>query len=824
MRIKSLVFLLPFFLQACVGLKYLDKGEHILYDQKIKTSGSISNEVLESQLTQTPNSRLLLPISPSIYTYKIGEKFFDSTKIEQKKDKITSKYDRKIKRTKSERKKNKFNTKKLQKQDHLDKKLREGNLIMRWGEPLVILDSSEIRGSIENMNNFLFAKGYFNSSIEYQVHVEDRIASVQYLVEENDPYIIDSLIYNISDPKLAEIFNNTESKLKLKGKKYDQNTLTQERERVYELMSNQGYYNFKRQYVLFEVDSTQLGEHKLIVRETIANPPGKISHKQFRLDSIIFANEASSAKARFSRRYRNVTYSFNNNKYSERLLSYRIFLTEDSLYSKELTLETQKQLSYLDIFKFVNINYDTTGGKFIANIFTSPLKKFQTSTEVGLSTLIETTSLPGPFFNFNAKSRNTFGGLELIQLDANASIQGVKSVSGQQNIYSRIQYGGALSVTFPQFLFPLGQKDRARIGQYNPRTKIATGINLEDRLNEYRRTIFNASSAYIWQVKNNSQYTLKPFDASYIYSTNFGDSFKQSLKELEEAGYLSLVYAFRSSFVSFSALNYRYNKNNYGIANTNSTLILGNIEAGGHSQEIIKNPASMFIPKSDTSFNLAYYQYIKFNFDFRKTNRLTSKSQLAYRFNAGAAYSYGDNHALPYEKYFFAGGSNSIRAWQPRRLGPGSYASFKNGSTSDNIVVNNDKERQGDIIFESSIEFRRDLFGFVDYALFVDAGNIWLWKSQTIDKNFDESPDGTNTTGDDGKFRLRTFPREIAVGSGFGLRFDFSFLILRVDMAYKIIDPAYPLGKRLILNEYKVRDLFSLGYKSTLNIGIGYPF
>ena len=122
---------------------------------------------------------------------------------------------------------------------------------------------------------------------------------------------------------------------------------------------------------------------------------------------------------------------------------------------------------------------------------------------------------------------------------------------------------------------------------------------------------------------------------------------------------------------------------------------------------------------------------------------------------------------------------------------------------------------------EASVEFRRDLVGFIDYALFIDAGNIWLWNSETVEKETDGYGNGTN---DDGVFRLKTFPKEIAVGAGFGLRFDFSFLVLRTDVAYKMVDPAYPLGQRFILGDYQLNDLWDFKNRAAVNIGIGYPF
>ena len=811
LKIKSLVLLGALFLSSCIGTKYLKKGEYILYKQKIKSSGLLNEEAIASQFEQKANNRPLgLPINHTVHVYHLGKQFYDSLKIVRKKQKIEKKLDRKIARAKFQWKKSKLQSKKIQKVEAKDKKLREGNALMRWGEQLVTFDSASMYKSAENIKNYLFTKGYFKGIVKPSVVYKGQRAIVTYKIYEKIPYKIDSIIYSIKDPKVAEIFQANIHKQKFKGKQYDQDMFSTERNRVYDLLTNEGYFNFKRQYVLFEVDSTQLSNHQLIIKEIIANPPGKSNHKTYRLDSVVFANETSGPRR--WQTYDNITFLLDD-KYPKRVLSWRIFMEKDSLYSKDMTLETQKQLAYLDVFKFVNINYDSTGGKFIGTIFTSPLKKYQTSSEVGMSMLEHAQGIPGPFFNFNAKSRNTFGALELIQLDGNANIQGIKSFSQDNNNYSRFQYGGQLSITFPQFLFPLKESKRFQIGRYNPRTKFAAGVNFDDRLGEYRRNTFNANMSYIWQVKNNMSFTFKPIDINYIKSQQFG-VFADTLAALERQGYYSLVNSFKSAFVSFAYFGFTYNRNNYGVGNNNASLFQGSIETGGVLDYIT---GKKLIGK-----DLQHYKFVRLNLDFKNSWRLSSKGQLAGRINIGAAYSYGDStRALPYEKYFFAGGSNSIRAWQPRRLGPGAYGAYTAESTPDHIVVNQNREQQGDILFETSLEFRHDLVGFIDYAFFIDAGNIWLWNSRTVNVKDDGFGNGTD---DDGRFRLKTFPQQIAVGSGFGLRFDFSFLVLRVDMAYKMVDPAYPQGQRFILDTYKFSDLWDLRNKANLNIGIGYPF
>ncbi|MEP0369180.1 MAG: BamA/TamA family outer membrane protein [Cyclobacteriaceae bacterium] len=823
MRVKLVVISTIFILSSCLGTRYLEEGEAILKSQKIK-SKHYSREDLELLAPQSPNTRLFgLPITHLVYLYKIGENHFDSAKVAGKIARIEEKYDEAIEETSKEKKKSRLQSKKVRKTDKKRKKLSQGNLFMRWGEKLAVFDSGKLELTKSNIKSFMFTEGYFDARVvtlkpnklAFWRYNSKRKRNIKLWIDEQAPYTMDSVTYLIKDPKVKTIFDkNIEGHL-LKGNQYNQDLITAERERVFDLMANNGYFDFKRQYVLFEVDSTALEDNRLIIRESIGNPARSKSHKVFKLDSVIFTTNPNNSlqSNKPPTRYNNVTYQLNNNRYYQRVIDWRIFMYPDSLYRKDLTLETQKQLAYLDMFKFVNINYDTADGKFIANIFTSPMNKYQTSIEAGLSKL-DQAQLPGPFINFNAKNRNTFKGLEILSFDANTSIQGFskqdKTTEGENNNYSRLQYGGTFSLIFPQFLGPLKDKQKAKIGQYNPKTTISAGANLEDRLNEYRRLTLNSSMKYSWQASDNSQLTFQPLEIAFIKTKIYSDEFQALLDEYDSLGNVSYVRAFRNSFVSSSMLSLDVNFNQYGISNQNSAFFRTSVEYGGVAKELFNQ-----IKVVD---KLTSYKYFKGNVDYRQNIRLNRKTAFAYRANVGIAYVFGNeqSRALPYEKYYFAGGSNSVRAWQPRRLGPGSYAPYKTGSDVSDPQIDYSREQPGDIIIELSAELRREFIGIIDYALFLDAGNVWLWRSKTIEDNED-------LDGDDGVFHFHNFLKEFGVGGGAGLRLDFSFLILRLDAAYKIYNPGLSKGERYVLDDLNFKNLGPNG-KMVLNLGIGYPF
>ncbi|XOV90915.1 MAG: BamA/TamA family outer membrane protein [Bacteroidota bacterium] len=733
---------------------------------------------------------------------------YDSLGVAEDLNRITEKYNRKIEKASKENRISRLKARLIGKTEKKNKKLREGNLLMRWGSPPTIFDSTQVATSISNIEQYLFSRGYFNTSVTTKItHPKKHRTNIKYDIFQENAYYIDSVIYAIADEKARELVLSYHEKNLLMNTRYDQDNITRERERIFELFANNGYFDFKRQYIHFGIDSTSRKDNFLIVKETIFNPPNADSHKIFTIDSVIFDANISNTDNSLIKNYRGITYDFAEDKYNTKILDWRMFVYPDSLFRRSSTLQTQKQLSYLDMFKFVNINYDSTDGKFVGTIFISPLEKYQTSSEVGLS-VTDQAQIPGPFISFNLKNRNIFKGMEILELNGNAGIQGLSGVSSLETQYSRLQYGGEFSLTFPQFLFPLGKYYKSKIGQYNPKTKLTTGINFEDRREEYKRQTFNTSLSYIWQVKDNSQFTLKPFDVSYIDS-ELSTKFSDSLSVYEQQGNLSYSRAFRPAFVSSSSFSMELNMNNYGLSYRDAAFVRANIETGGSLESIFG--------KDPFGTQLEYYKYAKSDIDFRQTFKMNSLTEVAYRAHVGLAISYGQNRALPYEKYYFAGGSNSIRAWRPRRLGPGAFGVDDSTDPSE-TKINYNREQPGDIIIETSFEYRRKLLKYVNGAIFVDAGNVWLLNSSTVTPANDPE-------GDDGIFRLNSFLSEFAVGSGIGLRIDFSFLILRLDGAWKLFNPAYPKGKRFVGNELNFGNLFDFRNNTfNINIGIGYPF
>ncbi len=811
----TMALLILLVMNGCIGLRYLKRDQYLIYQQKIKGNKHTSSEDLADLFKIKRNKRLpIIPLSPYVYFYQWGLKNYDQKKLQSKRDSTEKYFDHIIGEDSSNQKLvNKLTRKRNKKVEKIDKSIQDGNFLMRLGEPLAIYDSMQIEATRQQMKAYLFNKGYFHSKIRINTEKRDKLCFITYDITEGTPNIIDSIIYKTDNLVMDSLLDATkENAFISKGDNYDQDKLVSEQQRIEQLFQDNGFYDFTRQFITCTVDTTLLGKNKTVIAFVIHKPERAFDYKIYRIDSVIFTTDVSNTLAnykRYSQVFNGVTYRFITNEYSKRMLDRRVFIYPGQLYSRSNTIETQRQLLNLDNFKFVNINYDTTGGKFIANIFTSPLTKYQETNEIGLEV---TQGFPGPFYDLSLKVRNIFGGLENLEISGRAGYEGVSSAANPTKIYSSTEAGGQFNLIFPQFILPISNNAKSRLGQFNPKTNITSGYSYTNRP-EYKRSDLNAHIYYTWQNGLKKLYNASLEDISLIKS-HLAPSFSQELDTLRDEGN-NLWRTFKPSLVlssNFSITN-NYNYNQFGVSQPKSGAFWRNyIETGGTILNFFK------INYLDSS-GLELYKYIKFSTDYRKYKSLTPSTQFAFRANFGIAKSYAPNNVLPYEKYFFAGGSNSIRAWRPRRLGPGSFFSEDaNGAYTDQY------EQPGELLIQSSAELRTKIIKFIQGAAFVDAGNIWMLEK-------DPKRPGA-------EFDFNRFYKEIAVGAGLGLRFDFTFLLLRFDLGFKIYNPALPPEIRFIGNQLKANlneiqekygytdlsKLNSLGYLSVLNLAIGYPF
>ncbi|MFZ6012646.1 MAG: hypothetical protein ACOYXT_20040 [Bacteroidota bacterium] len=818
-----LVILFPLLLTGCLGTQHLKENEKHLFRQGIKAPGNIESEELRDLYAQRPNRRFLgLPIYHLVYMYYLGEKHYDREKFVRKKEKAEKKFDAKIAKTTSQRKINNLQFRKQKKIDKYNSRIENGNQFMQWGEPITVFDSALAQLTVERFKNYLFSEGYFQNNVTTKTTAIGKFVNLSYRVETGSPYIIDTLFYRISDSAVYALVKQHENESLIKrGERYREDNLTAERERLDLLMKDNGYYDFSRQYIDFEVDTSMMQDKRTAMMVIIRDPAKRGYHKRFTVDSVNFVTDAgtvSAGRERVNRKYRDIQFSYFQYNYNLKILSQRVFISPGNLYSRTNTFNSQRQLANLDAFKFVNINYDTSAGNFIANIFTSPLERYEWSNEIGVNV---TQGYPGPFYNINFKKRNIFKGLENFELNGRIGIEGVASATKELNVYKSTEAGINASIVFPQFLWPFRGGTQLRLGKYNPKTRVSIGYSFSDRP-EYRRVSTTFSNTYTWQNKRITQYSLALTNISLIKSTTTA-RFDSVLTRLDSLGNFNLVNSFKPSFVSSMIFGITWNRN-YGALDKNSIFIRAQFETGGTTLNFIN-------PDIINRQGLQYFKYIRFNFDFRRIRILTKWATLAYRVNTGLAYSYNTNRSLPYEKFYFAGGSNSVRAWRPRRLGLGSIPPETSTDPRADGLFSYQFEKPGEILLEGSIELRSKLVGFIDGAIFIDAGNVWSFREPKPKQNADGEiiPQEGNS-----QFKAGSFYKELGIGTGFGLRFDFTFLILRFDVGIKMYDPGRASSDRFVLNKARFFSPFATqnadgtysNFKEPViyNVGIGYPF
>ncbi|MFZ2905755.1 MAG: BamA/TamA family outer membrane protein [Cyclobacteriaceae bacterium] len=807
--------LFPFLLllSGCIGTQHLKENERLLYKQKIKAPNEINTDELNDLYAQEANRKVLgMPVAPLVWIHYLGKRNFDPEKYKKKIAKAEKKYNAKIAKAKTDKKINNLQFRKQGKIAKYNDRIQNGNQFMQWGEPITVFDSSALNLTVERFKEYLFTNGYFLNNVTPKATTITKLVTVKYTIEPGKRYVLDTIFYNVSDSAiLFLLMANQKNCLLRKGEGYSQDNFTKERERIDLLLKDNGYFDFSRQYVEFNIDTTHHGDKKVAVQIVINDPAKRNKHKKFYIEEINFITDAGVSNLTIDRQlqnYRDINYRYYEPKYNLKILSQRVFISPGSHYSRQSTFDTQRQLSNLNNFKFVNINYDTTGGRFVANIYTSALDRYQWSNEVGLSV---TQGFPGPFYNLNFTKRNIFRGLENFEMNGRIGYEGVAAATSVGGVYQSVEASINASLTFPQFLLPLSEDARYRLARVNPKTKIQVGYTYTDRP-EYIRGATSVNYTYSWENQRIKRYDLTLASLSVINSDT-DPTFQDFLQEQYDSLGNTLIYSFRPSFVSSMIFSMTWNHNNYGSPDQSSAFIRWSIESGGTMQNIIE-------PKLAEKRNLQTFKYVRINVDTRRINVLNKTTTVAYRFNAGVGYSYDSTGVLPYEKYFFAGGSNSVRAWRPRRLGPGSFKPAVSSNIEKNGYFNYQFEQPGDILIEASVELRKKLFGFVEGAIFVDAGNVWTFKPrEKMDENGNIIENGNS------EFKANQFLRELGVGTGFGFRFNFSFLILRFDVGMKVYDPARDEGSRFVLDGVRFWSPYSANSEPVIyNIGIGYPF
>ncbi|MCF0070419.1 BamA/TamA family outer membrane protein [Dyadobacter sp. CY261] len=807
-----LIFLILTGLFSCAP-KPTSKG-FLLGNSSIKGNRVVSDSELDALIPQRPNRRLLgFPIFPYLGLYRFGELFYNREEKQRKVIEVTQNYQKESQdHANSPRKLERIQRRYAKKLEKAQARATQGNFWMRvLGEPPVFYLQADVVQNAEKMQKYLYNNGFFDAKVTFKPDTIFKRIRVAYLVTENRATMIRNLQYQVNSA-LADSLIKADSKnaALLPRKRYDGDAFEEERIRIETLLRNEGYMGFSRQNVSYIVNDTVTSRatdslfKSVDVTVLVDMPP--VAVKRYSINSVNFevlppSGVPDSIFRKDTSTFAGIKYMFSDKKFSTKVLDTKIQVRPKTFYSQKKERDTQQQLSLTDQFRFVNYNYslDSTGQGINSYFKAIPLDKYQISTDLGLN-VIQLQGTPGPFANLSYKIRNVFNGMENFEASIRGGIELVPNFVGNRQIYKSEEIAVNTSLTFPRLLTPQNLFKR-KTANLNPRTQLNLGYNYVNRP-EYTRTNIKINTTYSWQPTTTTLVNVSLIDLNILNTTRKRGDFDSLLIALKDQGN-NLIYSFNQSFVSDINLSFVYNTNPIAGPPKNAQYFRVALESGGTSlnvlprqQEVIRN-----IFGNDS---LQFYKYVRWNADYRRYWATGRRSSFVARINAGAIFSYGDSTKVPpYEKYFFAGGSNSLRAWLPRRLGPGSAAPV----TYNNLSI----ESPGEFLLEGNLEWRGFLakfFGDINYALFIDAGNVWRL---------------ANATSDDQKFKANKLLREMAVGTGFGIRYDLSFFVLRFDFGVKVYDPAL---ERFVLDELKFKHLFRRTEANSLNInlGVGYPF
>lgn len=785
---------------------------------------SLNKDVFSAYLMQEPN-RKIFGFMPYVEIYYFGKQFFRPEKVDRQIAHTQRRYQRRIERhSQNDRIVNRLIEKRERRLSVLQTKRQEGNFWMRVvGEQPAIFDRNKANESIINIREYLYTKGFFDANVRLRIDTisqKGRLLRASYIIKEGSPYRIYDYKLITAQADIDSLLTPQLSRWLPSGSVYDREQLESIRLNIEKSLRDSGYYRFSREYVVVEVDTNQ--QKKTAELHFLINEPDRIDTSQFNpktigkeatsmayLDNIYgkhiryqlampyFLVLEEGKKADTSLAYKSPTYDKDTiriytaqQRYKPLLLSENIHLRRQQWFSESGLRQTQQSLISLDMFKFINISLeDKRNGYLIPVIVVNPIERLSFTAEGGLSVV---QGLPGPFISMSLKNRNPFGGLEIFENSFRFAIDGQTSLSDDRQVFSSTEINFSSSLVIPHFLLP--RRWQYRFVKRQPKTTFGINFNFINRP-EYTRRNINTFLRYSWQTIPHYRYEVTPIDVN-IVNTDRTPALDDFLERLSSP---LIQQSFQNAFIISSQGSWTYNDINQQNKISRYVRFYG--ESGGTVLNLFDRA---FFGDENTFFGLNYFKYLKFYTDLRYHYPLGQHNTLAMRFLGGAVWPYGTSNTVPYEKFFFAGGSNSLRAWPPRRLGPGSYDHI-----DENGMVSYRFEQPGNIALEGSVEYRFKLWWIINAALFVDMGNVWT---------LTEDPDRPGA-------KISTnFWREIAFGTGFGLRFDFTFLLLRLDLGIKAIDPAMPQGQRWVLHNLSLRQPFSGNNPMMLNIGIGYPF
>ena len=855
----SLLFL-AITLASCNTMKRVDENELLLTNNSIHADEKkVNDEDIQSLIIQKPNSSLLgYPLRLNLYN--LAKQNPDSSfqnwlyKKEKRKERLV----------------------KLLSQKQVDR-LGESFLVKglsEWlkniGEPPAIIDTSDTRRTLERLKAYYNTKGYFNNNTTYIIDTLKRAkrAEIDYKISLGKPYIVDSIADKISSKVIDSIYqlNKNESLVK-RGKQFDLVDFDNERKRLTYIFRNTGIRNFQESSINYAIsrDSTKAADdQKMDIALNIDNlrtrSDNAITTSEYKIEKFKEINIYTDFILSDNEEQNNVVkYGDYNIYYKDKLrfkpktLADAIFFEKDSIYRELDRSRTYRQITSLNVFKYPSLAFTTdslqTG--LTANIYLTERPKYSLGMDLDVSH--SNIQQVGLAFSPSLQARNLFKGAENLSITGrlNVGSSNDQSITATDNrFFNLLEFGADINLTFPRIWFPFVNTSKLIPSYTLPQTRLSLGTSSQKNIGLDKKT-FNTILGYNWTPNDFRKHNVELLNIQFVNNVNTNRFFNvyqntyERLDGIADAYDDANVFPELAEYFEFNdgidssnliipsgtegftdaiidrtvssttedynevrsieerrvrltennlifASNYSFSKNNRnGITDNSFHRFRWKVESAGN----LLSALSYVIPFNQNSnenllvFGIPYSQYIKTEFDYIKYWDLSRSNVLAFRSFFGIAIPYGNSDNIPFVRSYFAGGSNDNRAWYPYSLGPG---------RTDEINDFN----EANLKLALNLEYRFPVVGDIHGALFADAGNIW---------NVFDSEDDPNKT-----FNGIDSLADMALGSGFGIRYDFTYFLIRVDLGFKTYNPAEETSKRWF-RDYNFAN-------SVLQIGINYPF
>lgn len=765
--LRSICLILPLFaVFSCRTVKFVEEGDYLLNKVSINVDDpNVNRSELKVYLRQKPNTTIL-----GFWKFHLGL----------------------------------YN---------LSRKKGTDGWLKRIGEAPVVYEEFLAEKSTEELVRYMHNKGYYHASVrDSVVFRKNRKAELYFKIKANQPHVVTSYVKDIRDDSLATVKSSREAELIKEHDKLDVDLMAQERARLIRNFQNDGFYQLSRNKINFEVDTTKNefeADVKLIINPKRTAEGDSIHHQRYTFRNFYYFTDYEPRKALFGNDgeqalpVKKDTIKVDNHYFIfEKAIQYRPdvlinanHIADHSYYRVSLVERTYSEFASLRLFKLINIQFEEANElDSLGNPMLDCIIQLTPTTRQSYTFALEGTNSSGNMgvaSNLNYQHKNLFKGGEILDLQfRGATERQAYGVEDSLRVFNTLEGGVDARLTIPKFLALVKGKRLFRFS--TPKTLFNISYNYQRRP-DYTRTIARASYGHQWKSSNFMTHRMNIFDVNLVKMFAYDDDFIESIENL----YI------RSSYTdhSIASFNYSFTYNTQNLKRrANYTYLRGTFETAGNTLYAYsklmardKNTSDGLTDSQYRFIGTPFAQYAKADVEFRRGWVLDEYNTIVFRTFAGVAVPYGNSSQIPFERKYFTGGANGIRAWDVRSLGPGTYKADPNAFPN----------QSGDIIIESNVEYRFKMIGLLEGALFVDMGNIW---------SLNDNREGT-------EFDLDSFYDEIAVGTGMGFRFDFSYVIFRLDVGMKMCDPSRPQGARWIVGNRKFNsDDF------TVNFAIGYPF